>query len=290
MYLLAVDGGGTKTVARLQHAQSGQHWQQQAGAASLTNNLPQAVMHVRQLVDALCLQAGINSQHITAVMGLAGAGNTALAQQFNAQLGIAFHALQITTDARTSLYGANSGQPVVAVALGTGSVAMALRPDQTEKQTGGWGFAIGDEGGGAWLGKQAMRQLLWEFDCAAGIHSTLSVALSQQTGTSKVALLQWLKNAQATDYAALTPTIVAYAGQCVVAQQLMQQHATAVSQLINYSLGNDNLPVVLLGGLAEITQPYLPAQIQLLLQAATGTALDGALILADRLAAQSHNI
>lgn len=283
MWILTVDGGGSKTLARLTNSSSGQHWQQQAGPASLTNDFSLALSNINQLSSSLCQQAGISSQQVTAVMGLAGAGNPQQHLQASQQLSKHYAGFLLTTDAKTSLYGANLGQPVLVVALGTGSVAMRLLADGTEHQVGGWGFNIGDEGGGAWLGKQAVRELLWQVDSLAGISSPLLSAVARQIGDDVATLLPWLKTASPNDYAALAPLIFSHAGQCPLAAALLQRHAKAVEQLLWHGREQFDLPVVLLGGLADATVPLLSNQCRALLQSARGSALDGAFILASHL-------
>ena len=279
MYLLAVDGGGSKTLARLQHTISGQQWQAAGGPAQLSNDLELAVATVRQLSLQLCQQAGISQAQVMACIGLAGAGNPQLYRAFCQQLQLDFAAWQLTSDARTSLYGANNGEPVVMVALGTGSVAMRLSADGTEQQTGGWGFNIGDEGGGAWLGKLAVRQLLWQLDSDDGVSSPLTQALALHCGDHTRTVLPWLKQAGANDFAALAPLVFAHQ-DCPLAQQLLHQHATAIAELICCCRGERPLPVVLLGGLAASSQPLLSPEISRLLKPARGDALDGGMILA----------
>jgi glucosamine kinase len=280
MWILTVDGGGSKTLARLTDTVSGRQWQQQAGPASLTNDFALALHNINQLSAALCRDAGVDSSKLQVVMGLAGAGNPQQQQQAYAQLAPLYHSLLITTDARTSLYGANLGQPVLVVALGTGSVAMRLLPDGTEQQIGGWGFNIGDEAGGAWLGKLAVRQLLWQVDSLDGIQSPLLQAIAGKIGNSAAQLLPWLKTAEPNDFAALAPLVFQYQRQCAVAANLLQQQTAAVSQLITQGLAHYALPVVLLGGLAAATLPLLPDSLRAQLQTARGSALDGAFILA----------
>ena len=56
------------------------------------------------------------------------------------------------------LLGAHEGRPGAIVAAGTGSVGEALRRDGLRVAVGGWGFPVGDEGSGAWLGLRAMRE------------------------------------------------------------------------------------------------------------------------------------
>ncbi|MBZ9611625.1 BadF/BadG/BcrA/BcrD ATPase family protein [Rheinheimera maricola] len=283
MWILTVDGGGSKTLARLTNSRTGQQWQQQAGPASLTNDFSQALANINLLSHNLCQQAGVNSQQLVAVMGLAGAGNPQQQQQAVQQLQHHYQHLLLTTDARTSLYGANLGQPVLVIALGTGSVAMRLLPDGREQQVGGWGFNIGDEGGGAWLGKQTVRELLWQVDSLAGVQSPLLQQVANQIGHNAATLLPWLKTASPNDFAALAPLVFDYAQQCSVAQSLQQRHIAAVQQLLLHAREQFALPVVLLGGLADTTAALLSPQSRALLQPAGGSALDGGYILAQQL-------
>lgn len=283
MWILTLDGGGSKTLARLTNSATGQQWQQQAGPASLTNDFNLALSNIRQLSQALCQQAAVPTQQVVAVMGLAGAGNPQQQQQAVQLLHSDYQQLLLTTDARTSLYGANLGQPVLVVALGTGSVAMRLLSDGSEQQIGGWGFNIGDEGGGAWLGKQVVRELLWQVDSLAGVQSPLLQAVALQTGDNAERLLPWLKTASPTDFAEFAPLVFQFAAQCPLALTLRQRHIAAVEQLLWHGLEKFSLPVVLLGGLAKATAPLLSPACQALLQQAKGSALDGGLLLAKQL-------
>ncbi|HJV97870.1 MAG TPA: BadF/BadG/BcrA/BcrD ATPase family protein [Arthrobacter sp.] len=48
----------------------------------------------------------------------------------------------------------------VAVIAGTGSAAWGRNPRGTEARAGGWGYLLGDEGSGYWLGREAVRHSL----------------------------------------------------------------------------------------------------------------------------------
>jgi len=53
--------------------------------------------------------------------------------------------------------GASTG---VAVIAGTGSAAWGMNGDGDEARAGGWGYLLGDEGSGYWLGREAVRHSL----------------------------------------------------------------------------------------------------------------------------------
>lgn len=283
-YLLAIDGGGTKTLGLLHCQASGQRWQAGAGPAQLTNNFSGALHNVRDLCLELCQQANIKAQQITAIIGVAGAGNPELHAKFCRELALPFANWQLTTDARTSLYGANLGKPVAVVAIGTGSVAMRLEPNGTELQVGGWGFGIGDEGGGAWLGQQLVRQLLWQIDWQQPL-SPLFQHVATECGTDMASILPWLKRATPGDFARLAPLVYQFAEP--QALQLQARQAEAITELALCCLKNQKLPLVLLGGLASQCQHFLSDTLRNQLQPAKGDALAGGLVLAAQLAASS---
>lgn len=280
-YLLAIDGGGTKTSGRLDCLSTGQQWFANAGPAQLTNDLQQALINVRSVIQDLCRQAATHPRQLTAIIGLAGAGNPSLHQAFYQQLAIPLKRWQLTTDARTSLYGANQGKPVAVVAIGTGSVAMRLQADEVEFQVGGWGFNIGDEGGGAWLGRELVRELLWQLDWQRPL-TPLFLAVSRVCGLDASTILPWLKQATASDFASLAPLIYHYTAE-PDAQRLILKQAQAINELARCCLNQWDLPLVLLGGLAEACQPYLDAALQQQLQPAWGDALAGGIVLAKNL-------
>lgn len=53
--------------------------------------------------------------------------------------------------------GADTG---IAVIAGTGSAAWGVTADGREARAGGWGYLLGDEGSGYWLGREAVRHSL----------------------------------------------------------------------------------------------------------------------------------
>jgi len=126
-----------------------------------------------------------------------------------------------------------------------------------------------------------VRQLLWQLDSDEGLTSPLTRALSQHCGDNVSTVLPWLKQALATDFAALAPLVFSHQS-CPLAQQILRQQAAAISKLIHCCRGERQLPVVMLGGLAASSQSLLSADIGKLLQAPRGDALDGGLILAAR--------
>lgn len=282
-YILGLDGGGTKTVARLVNLRTSMQWQVNAGATSLSNDYSLALSSITDACEQLLAEAGCNAEQVSAVFGVAGAGDKSLVVKLLRDLPFNFAQLKVVSDAKTSLYGANAGQPVAVVALGTGSVGMRMDENRTEKMIGGWGFCIGDEGGGAKLGYLAVQKLLLEMDLNGVAKSTLSLYVASQIGYSRHSILQWLALAKPADFAKLAPHIFSLKDDCVVALEVLTAHVTMIEKLIKRTCGTSNLPLVLLGGLAEPSQALLSETYRNLIMPSKGNSLDGACLLAKQL-------
>jgi glucosamine kinase len=282
-FFLGVDGGGTKTIARLENLNTGQQWQATGGQASLTNDFDSALQTCNSLIEDLCTQANCNRSEIVIVFGLAGAGNIEKTDKFKRSILTDFKDARVYTDAKTSLYGANVGEPIVVVSIGTGSVGAMLTHDKKETKIGGWGFNVGDEGSGAKMGVLAIRAVLSEIDDIGHAHSLLAQIIFRKFGSKPSNVLAWSTLAKPIDFASLAPLIFEYYEKCSLAKSILMEHVGHVESLINKTRSNSQLPVVLLGGLSVPTLPFLNTTVKNMLVDAKGNALDGACLLAKRL-------
>ncbi len=292
-FILGIDGGGSKTLARLVNINTQQVWQAEGGPSSLTNDFSGAVKVIAQLCQQLFQLAQCQPEQVSAVFGLAGAGSSQKVMNLKTQLALNFSQLTICSDARASAYGANLGNAVAVVALGTGSVGMRLMENGEAFFVGGWGFQVGDQGGGAKLGVAMVKAAIDEFE-----HTQFSVKarltqltdqVAQVIGYNRTDILAWLANANPIDFAKLAPLAFQLSAHCQLAQKLIAQHVSAVESLITLTLADTSLPLVLLGGLAEPTRAYLTIKTQEALVKAKGDALDGACLLAKQQLEQHFN-
>jgi N-acetylglucosamine kinase-like BadF-type ATPase len=72
--------------------------------------------------------------------------------------------IEVVTDASIALYGATGGAPGLVVIAGTGSICCGINARGKRFCAGGWGPIAGDEGGGAWLARRALRAVAYAFD------------------------------------------------------------------------------------------------------------------------------
>jgi N-acetylglucosamine kinase-like BadF-type ATPase len=66
----------------------------------------------------------------------------------------------VVNDALIALEAGVPGKPGTVVIAGTGSIAYGRDADGRAARAGGWGYVLGDEGSGYWLGRLALRAVL----------------------------------------------------------------------------------------------------------------------------------
>ena len=283
-YVLGVDGGGTGTRARLQDRTGITLGHGQAGPSALGQGVPQAWRHVEQAVARAFADAGLPHAPpaVCALgLGLAGAGVQAQRVAFTAA-DPGYALCRLENDGLTQLLGAHGGAPGIVVAAGTGSVAAALYADGRTRQVGGWGFPVGDDGSGAWLGLQAVRRLQATLDGRA-LAGALSKAVAAEAGSTAAAVLAWCAKAQAPQYAELAPLVFAVAQQGdAFAKAVLQAAANELAVLartldIPPQAGQAALAVVARGSVGERLAALWPDTLRSRLRPAAGDSADGAL-------------
>jgi len=279
-YLAGVDGGGTGTRARLQVRAGMLLGQGEAGPSGLGQGVEQAWRHVRQAIAAAFAAAGLAPAapaHIALGLGLAGTGVAAQKAAF-LQRDPGYALCVLESDGVTQLLGAHAGGPGLVVAAGTGSVAAAHCADGSTRQCGGWGFPVGDEGSGAWLGLRAVQHAQAVRD-GRDTASVLSQAVFDALGADAPALLAWCARAGAPEFAALAPRVFAAAEQGdATAQALLQAAADALARLVSaLQAGQPPLPVVASGSIGVRLAPLWPPALRERLVAPVGDSAEGAL-------------
>src|SRR5881628_2177520 len=85
------------------------------------------------------------------------------ARRAAAHVGLA-RRVRVLADAEVALSAAFGRGPGVLVNAGTGSIAYARDPHGGLHRAGGYGWQLGDEGGGYWLGRRALEAAAWAQD------------------------------------------------------------------------------------------------------------------------------
>jgi glucosamine kinase len=161
-YYLGIDGGGTKTTSAI-----GDESRLLATATAGASNIVrvgevQARESLHQSVRQACAAAGIAPDQLARTcIGAAGAARPEIAEAMRRALAeIVSTPIDVVGDMQTALEAAFDTGPGVIVNAGTGSFAYGRNRNGETARAGGWGFAIGDEGSGHWIGREAVRAIL----------------------------------------------------------------------------------------------------------------------------------
>jgi len=286
-HIISIDAGGSKTAACIEPLDASLRYDAIGAGASLSHRLQQSCEIIKGLADELVALAKVQPQNCQIVCGAAGAACEQNRHTLKQHLGENWAGISIRSDAQTSLYGAGQGQPLVVIAVGTGSVAMRLNADGSEQMFGGWGFVAGDLGSGAYMGRLAVSRSLVGLEQGLAHSDPLMQAIAQQMGLdippkpeARQLILDWLKASGATQYAAIAPIIFDISKTSRLAKTIILQAAQSIEELMDTAQGDHPLQVALIGGLAGKLKPYLSAKYQAMLVEAKGDALDGGLFIA----------
>ncbi len=147
---------------------------------------------------------------------------------------------------------------------------------------GGWGFALGDHGSGAWLGHHAVRRAALAIDGLLQPTGLIEQVLAR-VGATRFDLSRWSEKATPKDYAEMAPAVFACAGKGdVTGMTIVIEGAAAISNLARALLARGAGHICLLGGLREVYPPYLDADVKQALAAPEADAMDGAIMMARR--------
>ena len=167
-YVVGVDGGGTKTAGLLvdvegrvrARAAVGPTNYQIVGAEGIRREIP-------RLVGQLFREAGIEPQRLACIaLGLAGVGRPgepeAVAREIR-RLDLAAEVV-VDHDAMIALVGALVDRPGLIIIAGTGSIVLGRNERGERTRVGGWGYLLGDEGGGFFIARAGLATVMRAYD------------------------------------------------------------------------------------------------------------------------------
>ncbi|MDB5861389.1 MAG: gspK [Ramlibacter sp.] len=282
-YLIGVDGGGSGTRVLVQRNGGDLVGSGQAGPSALGQGVAKAWRNIEIAVRAAFDQAGLAQpkwSRCALAAGLSGVSHAPLREQFlAADPGLA--RLEAETDSFTMLLGAHGGRPGAILIAGTGSIAEALRADGSRATVGGWGFPVGDEGSGAWLGLQAVRQGQAALDGRANA-SPLARRVWMHCGDERESLQSWCTGAGQYEYAQLARAVFDTEEQDPAAAALLQGAVAALEDLALAIDPRGRLPLAASGSIAELLAPRMRPALRGRLVPAQDNAVAGALTLIRR--------
>lgn len=274
--LIGVDGGGTGCRVAVGTPADGVLARAEGGRANVSSNPEIAIRNVVAAVAAAAANCGISAERLnaaTAHLGLAGVMTAQDAAKVAAA--VPYRHVTVTDDRPTALNGALGGQDGFLLSVGTGTIAAACI-DGNFRSVGGWGFHLGDQASGSWLGQECLRQVLL---CCDGMvkHTGLTRALFAKFQNDPNAIVAFSISAKPGDYAAYAPDVIESArANDAVGRKIVVAGANHLLQCLNVLGFRPGDALCLTGGVGPSYADYLPANITAGLQPRKGNALDGA--------------
>jgi N-acetylglucosamine kinase-like BadF-type ATPase len=187
-YFLGVDGGQSSTTAIIGDETGRLLGIGKGGPCnhvSAAEGQAKFVSAINTSLGAACVQAGLDAATIRFASACLGfSGGPAEKQSIVRQI-LGSDRILVTDDASIALSGALAGEPGIVIIAGTGSIAFGRNGEGRTARAGGWGYLFGDEGGGFWMVREALRAALrWEEGW--GSPTALRAILLDSTGARNI--------------------------------------------------------------------------------------------------------
>lgn len=266
MFVMGIDGGGSTLRIVITDDDLNVVGQSEGGSAnpSVIGRDPAATL-IRDQIQVALDAANLSADQIAAVgAGIAGAAASHSAEWLQAVLHISLpRALVVpSSDVEIALVGAHGRREGILILAGTGSVAYGVNAAGVSAQVGGWGYLLGDEGSGYWLGLEAIRAVTQAADGRAPATALMPVILKKLALKTPQALIGWLYRAETPrtpEIAQLAPLVMEQAVDDPIAQAILERgvetlvaHVTALHQQLDMPAA----AVAFAGGLLEKPNVY----------------------------------
>jgi N-acetylglucosamine kinase-like BadF-type ATPase len=140
---------------------------------------------------------------------------------------------------------------------GTGSVAFAIDDRSNSHQIGGWGYLLGDEGGGYWIGREAIRHAMSDIETKAEFisGSLTSQILSVIGGKDWSSVKSFVYSQERSAIASLSKLVDTSASKgdidAIKIIRKAAEHLAHLVQRMDNSLISTLLPVQFTGGISR---------------------------------------
>ncbi len=215
--VVGVDAGGTKTRVIVASATGDVVAEASgSGAAMAPGNAEHAADVIAAVVREALSSGAVDASAVRVLCaGVAGTGRAAerdalLDELVRLELA---DEVVVETDASVALSDAFADGAGVLIISGTGSIAYGRGPAGMLARCGGWGFAFGDEGSGAWIGRRALSVVAAAHDGREPPTALTGAILTAAQVNEVEELIPWAIAADRESFAALAPSVLAMAAQ-----------------------------------------------------------------------------
>ena len=280
-YILGIDGGGTSCRAAVARPDGIILGRGKSGAANILTDPNNAIISITEAAKAAYRDAGLDEAAVdgaSAFLGLAGTNVGDLTRYVHDRL--PFRHTDIDSDGLIALQGAIGDLDGAVAILGTGSIYMG-RKENAVRYIGGWGFTVGDLGGGARLGHALLQEALLAHD---GVHprSPVTEAVLEDFKHDPRGIVEFARLSKPGDFGRFAPLVFNHAKEGdPQAIAIVKTGAAAVNESLDAIMALAGAPrLCLLGGLAPLYPQWLSEHHRKILVEAEADALTGAVALA----------
>jgi len=272
MLFAGIDGGATRTRVALATDNGIVRGFGFGGPSNVDNvSLTEARAAIGQALGQALEEAGTSHGSITAAFfGMAGVVSEADRQIIHGLAGdqpvLDGSLVGVDHDIRIALAGSMPDDVGVVLIVGTGSSCYGRRADGRHHQTG-WGYLLDDQGSSFWIGLEAMKAAVREFD-GRGDRTTLTPPAMEHLGISSILeILHALYHRRLSihEIAAFAPAVVRHAEEGDhLAHQILRRGAAALAGMVvavakRLEFLHQPVPVALVGGLVDSSAFYRQA-------------------------------
>jgi N-acetylglucosamine kinase-like BadF-type ATPase len=258
MHVLGIDAGGTKTVCLLADDRGEVLAEARGSGANLQ---VMGELGVEKVLHQVMEEALANRQvDVRAIcLGIAGVDRPSDAQSvidIMKRIGRKTPTV-VVNDALVALVAGAGDQPGVVVVAGTGSIAYGRDGNGRAARAGGWGYLLGDEGGGFWIGRAALSAVVRQFDQRGPATLLTDLVLKQMQLATPAEVIHAIydRGLQRHSIAGIADVVqrANEAGDAVAAEILDRAAAelatAAASVVTRLGMRGDVFPTVLAGGI-----------------------------------------
>ncbi len=279
---MGVDGGGTRSRARLRDVEGRRLGEGSAGPGNA--RLKEAAFaEVLKACRAAAAEAGLGETDLARIH--AGFGLAGTQQPWDRDFVLAqphpFASVVVDTDAYAAFLGACRRRDGAILIVGTGAAGLAVIAGE-RINVGGWGDDIADEGSGMMIGRTAIRRSLWALEGMAPMTALAEEVLDRFDRDPPTAV-EWASKATPGDFGSLAPLVFDHADRRdPLAMQIMMEAAGDVSRMITRLLDVGAPSVAMIGGVFPKVLPWLPPPLRDVCVEPESDAADGAILMAER--------
>jgi N-acetylglucosamine kinase-like BadF-type ATPase len=162
MFVLGIDAGGTKTVCLLADGEGRVRATARGPGANLQTLGELEVEKVlHEVMDSvLADQTAAPSAICLGMAGVDRPHDNAIVRGIMRRIGQKAPVLVVNDALAALVAGAGEDGPAIVLIAGTGSICYGRNETGQAARSGGWGYLLGDEGSGWWIGQQALASVM----------------------------------------------------------------------------------------------------------------------------------